>query len=337
MSAPLVPADLDLRDFPFMPVDVRRLLTSETWLTATGDEKSAAMTLWLESWHQVPAGSLPDNDRMLSILSQAGGRWKKVRPAALRGWVKADDGRLYHPVVCEKALEAWDRKHAQRQRTEAARQARLNRAVTSETTDTVTSSVTDDVTASKGQGQGQREEEPHPPSPGSGGVPDQQSGFELEPEKPRAADRAAYPPEFEDLWQAYRPIASPNATKADAHKAWARLKPPDRLRCADGLKRYVSWLDAERKRRPDTPAKHLSTFINKRGWEPFLDLSTAAPSEVAPKDEREARLRLLVGRDRQMWPTPKWGPMPNRPGCLIPAHLVEPGDGTGWAEWGEGH
>ena len=107
LPAPLVEAEIDLRNFTYMPVEVRRLLTSETWLTLTGDEARTAMTLWLESWHQVPAGSLPDNDRMLSILSQAGPAWPQVREGALRNWVKCSDGRLYHPVVCEKAREAW--------------------------------------------------------------------------------------------------------------------------------------------------------------------------------------------------------------------------------------
>ena len=64
------------------------------------------MTLWLESWQQVPAGSLPDSDRMLARLSQCD-RWPKARAHSLRGWVPCSDGRLYHPVVCEKALEAW--------------------------------------------------------------------------------------------------------------------------------------------------------------------------------------------------------------------------------------
>lgn len=68
-DAPLISPEVDLRDFAFIPVEVRRLLTSETWLAANGDEKAAAVTLWLESWHQVPAGSLPDNDRMLAVLS----------------------------------------------------------------------------------------------------------------------------------------------------------------------------------------------------------------------------------------------------------------------------
>ncbi|RST54121.1 DUF1376 domain-containing protein [Variovorax sp. DXTD-1] len=106
MTEPLVPIECDLRDFPYLPVDVQRLLTSETWVLGKGDERSAAMALWLQSWHQVPAASLPDNDRMLGHLAQVA-NWKRVKPQALRGWVLCTDGRLYHPVVAEKALEAW--------------------------------------------------------------------------------------------------------------------------------------------------------------------------------------------------------------------------------------
>ncbi|WP_218827925.1 MULTISPECIES: DUF1376 domain-containing protein [unclassified Burkholderia] len=89
-----------------MPIEVKRLLTSETWILGTGDERAAAITLWLESWHQIPAASLPSDDRMLGHLSQAK-NWKRVKDHALRGWVKCADGRLYHPVAAEKVLEAW--------------------------------------------------------------------------------------------------------------------------------------------------------------------------------------------------------------------------------------
>jgi hypothetical protein len=108
---PLVPAEVDLSDFPFMPVDTDRLIKSETWVLGTGDERAAAFTLWAQSWHQIPAGSLPDSDRMLDHLSQSK-RWKQVKAHALRSWVRCSDGRLYHPVVCEKALEAWIEKLA---------------------------------------------------------------------------------------------------------------------------------------------------------------------------------------------------------------------------------
>lgn len=121
---PLTPADCDLRDFPFMPLDVVRLRDSDLAAEVTGDEFRAAVLLWCAAWHQVPAASLPDNDAVLAQLAGYGRvvrEWQKVRDGALRGWETCSDGRLYHPVVAQKAREAWASKIEQRWRTECAR------------------------------------------------------------------------------------------------------------------------------------------------------------------------------------------------------------------------
>ncbi|WP_313080504.1 DUF1376 domain-containing protein [Pulveribacter sp.] len=124
---PLTPVDCDLQDFPFMPLDVARLRDSELASNETPEACWAAVLLWSASWHQVPAASIPDDD--LWIAKQAGYQlrgkidkaWSRVRAGALRGWVKCNDGRLYHPVVAEKARDAWQAKLEQRWRTECAR------------------------------------------------------------------------------------------------------------------------------------------------------------------------------------------------------------------------
>lgn len=113
---PLTPPDCDLRGLPFMPMDVVRLLDSDLFALSTGEEFKAALALWCKAWLQVPAASLPDDDRVLAHLSGAGSRWKKLRPMALRGWVKCSDGRFYHPVVASKAADAWKHRLAQRER-----------------------------------------------------------------------------------------------------------------------------------------------------------------------------------------------------------------------------
>lgn len=146
LPLPLTPPECDLRDYPWMPIDCTRLLTSETWMLGTDSERVAALTLWIKSWHQQPAGSLPDNDRMLAVLSDNARGWGKVREHAMRGWIKCSDGRLYHPVVCEKAAEAWALKLAQRARTEAARAAR--KAGRNSVTETQGTHATEDVTMS---------------------------------------------------------------------------------------------------------------------------------------------------------------------------------------------
>lgn len=105
---PLTPANTDLRDFPSLMLDVQRLRDSDLSLMSTGDEFKAAVLLWAASWHQLPAASLPDDERLLAGLTRLSTTaWRKVRAIALRGWIACTDGRLYHPVIAEKALECW--------------------------------------------------------------------------------------------------------------------------------------------------------------------------------------------------------------------------------------
>ena len=120
LPPPLTPAECDLRDFPFLPIDIARLFGSEFHALAGDAEWRAGITLWLKSFHQVPAASIPDDDIALARLAELGRdvkAWRRLRERALHGWVKCSDGRLYHPVVAEKVKEAWKGKQNQRSRT----------------------------------------------------------------------------------------------------------------------------------------------------------------------------------------------------------------------------
>lgn len=113
LPQPLTPADCDLRDFAFMPLDVARLRDSDLAALESPEACWAALLLWCASWHQVPCASLPDDDRILSKIAGYGRvlkEWLLVKDGAMRGWVKCSDGRLYHPVVAEKANESWTKK-----------------------------------------------------------------------------------------------------------------------------------------------------------------------------------------------------------------------------------
>lgn len=120
LPTPPVPAEADLRDFPFMPLDINRLFGSAFHARANDAEWRAGVSLWLKSYHQVPAGSLPEDDIELCRLAELGRdlrTWRKVKGMALYGWSKHADGRLYHATVTEKAAEAWRRKEMQRERS----------------------------------------------------------------------------------------------------------------------------------------------------------------------------------------------------------------------------
>lgn len=125
--APLTPVDCDLTDFAFMPLDVARLRDSELASNETPEACWAAVLLWAASWHQVPAASIPNDEKWIAKAAGYATRgridkeWGVVRPGALRGFVPCADGRLYHVVVAEKARESWTSKLRHRWASECAR------------------------------------------------------------------------------------------------------------------------------------------------------------------------------------------------------------------------
>lgn len=124
LPSPLSPPDCDLREFPFMPIYIQRLFNSEFHARVSDAAWRAGVTLWLKSFHQVPSGSLPDDDISLTRLAELAKDvkgFRKIKEQALYGWVKCSDGRFYHPVVAAAAAEALAGKKAQRAKTAKAR------------------------------------------------------------------------------------------------------------------------------------------------------------------------------------------------------------------------
>lgn len=112
LPEPPTPPDCDLRSFRYMPFDVARFRDSK--FSATVDPASGffAIQLWAAAWHQIPAGSLPDDDASLRMLSGCGRDqrlWESVRDGALYGFYRCADGRLYNTAIAEFALEAFSK------------------------------------------------------------------------------------------------------------------------------------------------------------------------------------------------------------------------------------
>lgn len=192
ISEPLTPDTADLRDFPFTPMFRSRLFGSSFHAHSTDGEWRAGVTLWMKSWDQVPAGSLPTDDVELCRLAELGRdlkTWRKVKEGALRGWQRCA-GRLYHKVVAEGVNAALAQKAAQRVRTAKARIAALEKhlalAVTDDDKSRITDeirnlrqsllqtpkpSVTDVVTESKGSKEREREKLKASEANASGGAP----------------------------------------------------------------------------------------------------------------------------------------------------------------------
>ncbi len=194
LQSPLSAPDCDLTNFPFMPLLISRLRRSRSWLMAKRQPELGfyMVNLWTAAWHEVPAGSLEDDDEVLCDFAMCDPqKWDEVKERVLHGWVKCSDGRLYHPVVSSVATESWSEKQSYRNRLAAARAAkaelrkRQKQDSDSSITEPVTEPVTDQsqtngrsiigsVTGLKGTGTGtgtKKEEEassvPVPPARGS--------------------------------------------------------------------------------------------------------------------------------------------------------------------------
>src|SRR5947207_757450 len=218
----------DVRALPFMPLFVGQLLASDTWQMANGDEAKALVTLWARSWHQVPAGTLPDDDRILAGLSGAGARWKRVREVALRGFVRGADGRLHHAVIEQAAEDALGKMVGQQTRTAAARAARkakldADRAARDEQRNGQRDNPCDEH-CDRGSDnppdnvQRERERKPNPPLP-AGVAP---------PSNPkRASPKVRIPPGFADA-------------VSDRVWRWAKENGYDQQQLAQRLEQFVS-------------------------------------------------------------------------------------------------
>ncbi|MBN9525768.1 MAG: hypothetical protein J0H82_06185 [Alphaproteobacteria bacterium] len=131
---PLVPPEVDLRGLLYMPLYGDLLIKSRGWILASGDGAKAMIQLWCHAFtHEVPAASLPNDDRLLASYAGYGagpdGRkaWSRVKGEALWKWQLATDGRLYHPILAGIALRSWSGRTAASalpKSSDASRQAR---------------------------------------------------------------------------------------------------------------------------------------------------------------------------------------------------------------------
>lgn len=101
---PLVPPYCDMRSVDGMPLDTNLV---NQWPSANDAEAWVAdFMAAVVAWHEVPAGSVPDDNRRLAWLLGYGKREAKTvedlrSKGALESWIKCNDGRLYLPWLCE--------------------------------------------------------------------------------------------------------------------------------------------------------------------------------------------------------------------------------------------
>jgi hypothetical protein len=110
LPAPLISREVYLRDkCKWLPLDTDRLAHSGFTRIATNAELGAALRLWLLAWGEKPAGSLPNDERWLSDAAKIDRQhWSSEAKVVLHGFVACNDGRLYHPLICELATKRFE-------------------------------------------------------------------------------------------------------------------------------------------------------------------------------------------------------------------------------------
>jgi len=292
-ESPLTPADCDLRGMPYMPLFGDRLFGSATWIAASPEAKVAALRLWWRSFaHEVPAGSLPNDDQLLADYAGYGvavKAWQKIKTQAMRGWVLCSDGRLYHRTVAEVALEAWEQR--KRNREKQARWRNKDRSVTPRVT--VTEGVTEPFrnAGSEVKVSEVNKEQPNGCSPGEGG---------------KAKRKSRLPDDFEATPERLE-YAKANGS-ADPADTFARFKLHHQSKgtlAVDWDKAWQYWCRNETNFRRAQPQKHTSD-----------SLPTSRDGDV----QWSARLRGW--RPGRFWNRGDWGPDPTEPGCRAPAAVL---------------
>lgn len=108
LPQPLTPPDSTVAHLPSMLLDVQRLRDSSIANHENPEVFRTSVILWCAAWQQTPAASLDNNDRELAGMagfSRAMDQWLAIKDEVMAGFCLCADGRWYHPVVAEKALE----------------------------------------------------------------------------------------------------------------------------------------------------------------------------------------------------------------------------------------
>jgi len=118
------PAETRAKGWRF-ELDHERIRQSDTWALTPADVRPWLLMLWMVAWEQTPCGSMPDDDALICArIGMQPKAFSKARPALMRGWWRAADGRLYHRVITERVLEMLEyrRKEAERKGKNRGRQ-----------------------------------------------------------------------------------------------------------------------------------------------------------------------------------------------------------------------
>ncbi|WP_454731477.1 MULTISPECIES: hypothetical protein [Cupriavidus] len=136
------PADTRAKGWRF-ELDLEQIDQSDTWALTPPDLRPWLLMLWASAWRQTPCGSLPDDDALIAVrIGMKPATFIKHRSMLMRGWWRAEDGRLYHDTVSKRVAEMLalrDKEKARKAEYRRKREAEESARKAAETTGDATS------------------------------------------------------------------------------------------------------------------------------------------------------------------------------------------------------
>lgn len=295
-----------MAEFPHMPLATDAYLADTTHLRTI--EHGAYMLLLMTAWRTPGVPRLPNDDRLLARYAGLNmSTWLSMRDTVLTFWDLGDDG--FWTQKKQLAVRQRVQKVSQEAKEKAAKRWNAKPLENKGSADAV--ALPDASRAASIQNQTllrEKEEEPNGSLSEAGSDPIR-----------RKPSRSSYPADFEAAWGAYP--TTKNMSKAEALPAWRKLSAEDRAAVAKSIPGYLAFL----KSKPDLETIHFVRYLSKRRFDGYVegaDLSVDAWTN-----------RLDWARKNRKWSAGEWGPPPGSPGCHIPASVLRPDDGVGWAEF----
>lgn len=300
--------------------------------------------LWGEAYKASPAGSLADDDDDLAEGAGFGmdvEAFLAVKAEILSAWTLCDDGRWYHPTVCEIVLEAWEKTSEKRKAAAAKKRAQREKArgvpTKSENVPPNGRDVPRDIPGNGGDkggltrvreqdmtGEDRKEEPPNPP----GG----QGSFELEAEEPPGGD--ASPDEVMVAFELWNDTADRcGLPKAKDLTDGRRRAIGKRLETGgiDGWREALLAVERSRHCRGGNDRKWRADvdFVAQeksyqRLREGFYGEDAEPPAKTNGHAVEFSPWRGRVGEftKNRWWEELNWGPKPGKSGCMAPAEIL---------------
>lgn len=115
------PSDTRAKGWRF-ELDHERIRQSDTWALCPAEHRPWLLMIWMVAWEQTPCGSMPDDDALICARTGMSAKaFAKAKASLMRGWWKADDGRLYHKVITERVLDMLERRRKEAERKRGSR------------------------------------------------------------------------------------------------------------------------------------------------------------------------------------------------------------------------